>query len=145
MYLVPGGVLSLGWVSGPGGCLVRGLSGLVSGLVQGGLVQGGLAWGDLARGGFGVLPPIFLIFFLFLFFLIFFYLFFWGDFVFWIFFDCFLFFDVLLISLGIPPPPQKQTQAYGQRVAGTHPTGMHSYLLSTFPQQTPRDAKNCGA
>ena len=64
MYLVPGGVLSLGWVSGPGGCLVRGLSGLVSGLVQ-----GGLAWGDLARGGFGVLPPnFFLIFFLFLFF-----------------------------------------------------------------------------
>ena len=25
-----------------------------------------------------------------------------------------------------PPPPQKQSQAYGQRAAGAHPTGMHS-------------------
>ena len=25
-----------------------------------------------------------------------------------------------------PPPPGKQTAAYGQRAAGTHPTGMHS-------------------
>ena len=25
-----------------------------------------------------------------------------------------------------PPPPRKQTPAYGQRAAGTHPTGMHS-------------------
>ena len=25
-----------------------------------------------------------------------------------------------------PPTPRKQTQAYGQRAAGTHPTGMHS-------------------
>ena len=24
------------------------------------------------------------------------------------------------------PPPGKQTAAYGQRAAGTHPTGMHS-------------------
>ena len=24
------------------------------------------------------------------------------------------------------PPPRKQTSAYGQRAAGTHPTGMHS-------------------
>ena len=24
------------------------------------------------------------------------------------------------------PPPRKQTQAYGQPAAGTHPTGMHS-------------------
>ena len=24
------------------------------------------------------------------------------------------------------PPPRKQTPAYGQRAAGTHPTGMHS-------------------
>ena len=37
------------------------------------------------------------------------------------------FFDFFLISLGIPPP-RKQTQAYGQRAAGTHPTGMHSCL-----------------
>ena len=27
-----------------------------------------------------------------------------------------------------PPPPRKQTAAYGQRAAGTHPTGMHSCL-----------------
>ena len=27
---------------------------------------------------------------------------------------------------GTPPPPGKQTAAYGQRAAGTHPTGMHS-------------------
>ena len=26
-------------------------------------------------------------------------------------------------------PPPKQTPAYGQRAAGTHPTGMHSCLL----------------
>ena len=25
-----------------------------------------------------------------------------------------------------PPPPRKQTSAYGQRAAGKHPTGMHS-------------------
>ena len=25
-----------------------------------------------------------------------------------------------------PPPPGKQTPAYGQRAAGTHPTGVHS-------------------
>ena len=28
--------------------------------------------------------------------------------------------------LGAGPPPGKQTPAYGQRAAGTHPTGMHS-------------------
>ena len=27
------------------------------------------------------------------------------------------------------PPPGKQTPAYGLRVAGTHPTGMHSCLM----------------
>ena len=27
------------------------------------------------------------------------------------------------------PPPGKQTPAYGQRAAGTHPTGMHSCLM----------------
>ena len=27
---------------------------------------------------------------------------------------------------GRPPPSGKQTPAYGQRAAGTHPTGMHS-------------------
>ena len=32
-----------------------------------------------------------------------------------------------------PPPPPEQTSAYGQRVAGTHPTGMHScFSLSSF-------------
>ena len=32
-----------------------------------------------------------------------------------------------LLSLGIPiPPPRNQTPEYGQRSAGTHPTGMHS-------------------
>ena len=31
------------------------------------------------------------------------------------------------VHAGIPPPPQDQTPpAYGQRAAGTHPTGMHS-------------------
>ena len=29
-------------------------------------------------------------------------------------------------------PPGKQTLAYGQRAAGTHPTGMHSCLLKMF-------------
>ena len=29
-------------------------------------------------------------------------------------------------------PPGKQTAAYGQRAAGTHPTGMHSCLLMIF-------------
>ena len=33
-------------------------------------------------------------------------------------------------------PPRKQTPAYGQRVAGTHPTGMHSCFAIFF-------AKNC--
>ena len=32
-----------------------------------------------------------------------------------------------------PPPPGKQTPAYGLRAAGTHPTGMHSCLLSCVP------------
>ena len=36
-----------------------------------------------------------------------------------------IFFSFLL-SLGIHSPPQKQSQAYGQRAAGAHPTGMHS-------------------
>ena len=46
-----------------------------------------------------------------------------------IFFD---FFFLILIfyffggSLPSTPPPRKQTQAYGQWAAGTHPTGMHS-------------------
>ena len=30
------------------------------------------------------------------------------------------------------PPPRKQTQAYGQWAAGTHPTGMHSCLFCFF-------------
>ena len=34
-----------------------------------------------------------------------------------------IFFDFFSISLGTPPP--KQTQAYGQRAAGTHPTGTY--------------------
>ena len=37
---------------------------------------------------------------------------------------------------GDPPgqgePPRKQTPEYGLRATGTHPTGMHSYLLSTL-------------
>ena len=69
----------------------------------GGLVQGGLVWG-------GVTPPIF----------------FW--FLFKI-FSCWFFFWFFKISLGIPPSGRKQTQAYGQRAAGTHPTGMHSCFL----------------
>ena len=28
-----------------------------------------------------------------------------------------------------PPPPGKQTPAYGQRAAGSHPTGMHSCFV----------------
>ena len=31
-------------------------------------------------------------------------------------------------SPGPDPPPRKQTAAYGQRAAGTHPTGMHSCI-----------------
>ena len=31
-----------------------------------------------------------------------------------------------------PPAPGKQTAAYGQRVAGTHPTGMDSCLNGSF-------------
>ena len=30
-----------------------------------------------------------------------------------------------------PTPARKQTSAYGQRVAGTHPTGMHSCCINT--------------
>ena len=32
--------------------------------------------------------------------------------------------------LSPPPPRRKQTAAYGQRAAGTHPTGMHSCYLN---------------
>ena len=35
-----------------------------------------------------------------------------------------------------PPPPGKQTPAYGLRAAGTHPTGMHSYLQYYAPFST---------
>ena len=31
-----------------------------------------------------------------------------------------------------PTPPQKQIPAYGKRVGGTHPTGMHSFSLIIF-------------
>ena len=31
-----------------------------------------------------------------------------------------------------PPTPRKQTRAYGQRAAGTHPTGMHSWYFYHF-------------
>ena len=41
------------------------------------------------------------------------------------FFFSFLFFHFFFDFFGDPPPPPKQTQAYGQRAAGTHPTGMH--------------------
>ena len=33
---------------------------------------------------------------------------------------------------GADPPPGKQTAVYGQRAAGTHPTGMHSCLWQVF-------------
>ena len=33
---------------------------------------------------------------------------------------------------GIRHPPPEQTQAYGQRAASTHPTGMHSCCKFTF-------------
>ena len=97
--LLVGGVLPGGGVcSRVGGCVCS---------------QGGGAWlGGLFRGG--VTPPKKFLIFFFDFFLNFFLNFF---------FDFFF-----LLSLGTPPPPpcQKQTQAYGQRAAGTHPTGMHS-------------------
>ena len=89
----------------PGGWCAPGWGVLPGGGV---LPCGGCAarWG--CAPGWGVLhhpPKFFLIFFAF--FLLF----------------CFFFF----LSLGIhPPSPTKQTQAYGQRAAGTHPTGMHS-------------------
>ena len=45
----------------------------------------------------------------------------------------FFFFFWFLLSLGIPPPlPQDQTPEYGQRLAGTHPTGMHSCYNISF-------------
>ena len=75
--LIPGGVLSPRGVLSPGGC--------VSG------PGGCLAWGVSGMGG--ITPPNFCLIF---------------------------FFDFLF------PPPPKQTQAYGQRAASTHPTGMHS-------------------
>ena len=31
-----------------------------------------------------------------------------------------------------PPPAVKQTPAYGQRAAGTHPTGMHSCTIKNY-------------
>ena len=31
-----------------------------------------------------------------------------------------------------PPPTGKQTPAYGQRAAGTHPTGMHSCIIQGY-------------
>ena len=42
----------------------------------------------------------------------------------------FSFFSFFFISLGTPP--QKQTQAYGQRAASTHPTGMHSCVIYDY-------------
>ena len=110
MYLVPGGVLSLGWVSGPGGVFGPGVvwSGVWSG--PGGSGPGGSGLGGSGqRGVWGVTPQFFfLILFLFLFFFDFFYLFFGGI----LFFGFFLtvFFYVLLISLGIPPPPPPQSR-----------------------------------
>ena len=51
----------------------------------------------------------------------------------------FLHLFVILFTGGSPvgDPPGKQTAAYGQRAAGTHPTGMHScyaikFLLSVY-------------
>ena len=35
-------------------------------------------------------------------------------------------------TLGPAPPARKQTQAYSQWAAGTHPTGMHSCYMSHF-------------
>ena len=40
----------------------------------------------------------------------------------------FFFYLFIYFNERTPPPPPKQTQAYGQRAAGTHPTGMHSCL-----------------
>ena len=37
-----------------------------------------------------------------------------------------------------PPPPRKKTPAYGQRVAGTHPTGMHSCFTSVCQEFCPQ-------
>ena len=39
-------------------------------------------------------------------------------------------------SPGPDPPPGKQTAAYGQRAAGTHPTGMHSCFSRYFRNYT---------
>ena len=35
--------------------------------------------------------------------------------------------DSASVHPGLPPPPPEQTPAYGQRAAGTHPTGMHHF------------------
>ena len=117
VYLVPGDVLS-----------PRGVY----------LVPGGGPGGSLCGPGGGCVVGGVLISFWFLkkFFLIVFLIFFW--FFFWFFFDFFFYFfgDP---QTPLPPPPntpkptppnsphpRKQTQAYGQRAAGTHPTGIHS-------------------
>ena len=42
------------------------------------------------------------------------------------FFFIFIFIFNFLGDIPNPPAPPKLTQAYGQRAAGTHPTGMHS-------------------
>ena len=69
MYLVPGGVLSLGWVSGPGGVFGPGVvwSGVWSG--PGGSGPGGFGLGGSGqRGVWGVTPNFFDFFFVFVFF-----------------------------------------------------------------------------
>ena len=51
------------------------------------------------------------------------------------------FFDFLGDFFG-DPPPGKLTQAYGQRAAGTHPTGMHSCCLDCLSPQQNRGQVN---
>ena len=101
-------ILFTGGVSAPGG-----------GLLTGGVsVPGGVCFGWVSAPGGGLL---------------------WGvyapqkffNFYFKFFFKIFFFYFDFLFLLGIPPPP-KLTRTYGQRAAGTHPTGMHSCIHFCF-------------
>ena len=96
----PGGCCPGG--SGPGGCLVPGGVWSQGGVWSGGcVVWGCVVWGVFGLGVSGLGGGLFL-------------------------FDFFL----ILIFFGYlqphRPPSLNQTQAYGQRATGTHPTGMHS-------------------
>ena len=100
------------------GCLLPGGSANRGGVCSWGVCSGGVSahGGCLLPGGVcsgGCMPPQKIFNFYFKFIL-----------------NFFFYFDFLFL-LGIPPPP-KLTRTYGQRAAGTHPTGMHSCIHFCF-------------